>query len=95
MTPREQLIWDLRNAGSTYKAIGEQFGFTSSRAYQLCKRVERKIAKIARNKKIDAAVCKKCNDTLFVCENHPSQEAHACRHCKGAGMPCECTKESK
>ena len=36
--------------------------------------------------------CNKCNGTLFVCENHPDQEAHQCKHCGGAGMPCECTK---
>ena len=39
--------------------------------------------------------CNKCNGTLFVCENHPDQEAHQCKHCGGAGMPCECTKISK
>ena len=36
--------------------------------------------------------CNKCNGTLFVCENHPDQEAHKCKHCGGAGMPCECTE---
>ena len=36
--------------------------------------------------------CNKCNGTLFVCENHPDQEAHQCKHCGGAGMPCECTE---
>ena len=36
--------------------------------------------------------CNKCNGSLFVCENHPNQEAHQCKHCKGAGMPCECTE---
>ena len=25
--------------------------------------------------------CNKCNGTLFVCENHPDQEAHQCKHC--------------
>ena len=35
--------------------------------------------------------CNKCNDTEWVCENHPNQEAHKCIHCGGAGMPCECT----
>ena len=39
--------------------------------------------------------CNKCNGTLFVCENHPDQEAHQCKHCGGAGMPCECTKISE
>ena len=39
--------------------------------------------------------CNKCNGTLFVCENHPDQEAHECKHCGGAGMPCECTKMTK
>ena len=36
--------------------------------------------------------CNKCNGSLFVCENHPDQEAHQCKHCGGAGMPCECTE---
>ena len=36
--------------------------------------------------------CNKCNGTLFVCENHPDQEAHRCKHCDGVGMPCECTE---
>ena len=39
--------------------------------------------------------CNKCNGTLFVCENHPDQEAHQCKHYGGAGMPCECTKISE
>ena len=39
-------------------------------------------------------VCNKCNGTLFVCENHPDQEAHECVYCGGAGMPCECTKKA-
>ena len=39
--------------------------------------------------------CNKCNGTLFVCENHPDQEAHQCKHCGGAGMLCECTKISE
>ena len=39
--------------------------------------------------------CNKCNGTLFFCENHPDQEAFECKHCKGAGMPCECTKISE
>ena len=39
--------------------------------------------------------CNKCNGTFFVCENHPDQEAHECKHCGGAGMPCECTKMSE
>ena len=39
--------------------------------------------------------CNKCNGTLFVCENHPDQKAHQCKHCGGAGMLCECTKISE
>jgi hypothetical protein len=39
--------------------------------------------------------CNKCNGTFFVCENHPDQEAHQCKNCRGAGMPCECTKMSE
>ena len=35
------------------------------------------------------AKCNKCNDTEWVCENHPDQEAHKCSHCEGAGKPCE------
>jgi hypothetical protein len=35
-------------------------------------------------------ICNKCNDYGWVCENHPNQEAFECKHCKGAGMPCEC-----
>jgi len=34
--------------------------------------------------------CNKCNGTLWVCENHPDQEAHECPYCGGAGEPCEC-----
>ena len=41
------------------------------------------------------AKCGKCNDTEWVCENHPDQEAHKCRHCEGAGKPCECTHPAK
>ena len=37
--------------------------------------------------------CNKCNNTGWVCECHPDKEAHKC--CGGAGMPCECTKESR
>ena len=40
-------------------------------------------------------ICNKCNDTDWVCENHPDQEAHACKHCGGAGMPCECLKKAR
>jgi hypothetical protein len=39
--------------------------------------------------------CNKCNDTEWVCENHPDQEAHKCIHCGGAGKPCECTHPVK
>ena len=38
-------------------------------------------------------ICDKCNNTGWVCERHPDKEAHKC--CGGAGMPCECTKESE
>ena len=41
------------------------------------------------------AKCSKCNDTEWVCENHPDQEAHKCSHCEGAGKPCECTHPAK
>jgi hypothetical protein len=37
--------------------------------------------------------CNKCNNTGWVCEWHPNKEAHKC--CGGAGMPCECIKESE
>ena len=39
--------------------------------------------------------CGKCNNTEWVCENHPDQEAHKCSHCEGAGKPCECTHPAK
>ncbi len=39
--------------------------------------------------------CPNCNGTLWVCENHPNQEAHECVFCGGAGMPCECNPEAK
>jgi len=39
-------------------------------------------------------ICNKCNNTDWVCENHPDQEAHACKYCGGAGMPCECIKKA-
>jgi len=41
------------------------------------------------------AKCGKCNDTEWVCENHPDQEAHKCIYCEGAGKPCECTHPAK
>jgi len=41
------------------------------------------------------AKCSKCNDTEWVCENHPDQEAHKCIYCEGAGKPCECTYPAK
>ena len=41
------------------------------------------------------AKCNKCNNTEWVCENHPDQEAHKCSHCEGAGKPCECTHPAK
>jgi hypothetical protein len=43
-------------------------------------------------KKASEKYCNKCNNTGWVCEWHPDKEAHKC--CGGAGMPCECTKES-
>ena len=44
-------------------------------------------------KKSSEKYCNKCNNTGWVCECHPDKEAHKC--CGGAGMPCECTKESR
>ena len=44
-------------------------------------------------KKSSEKYCNKCNNTGWVCECHPDKEAHKC--CGGAGMPCECTKESE
>jgi hypothetical protein len=44
-------------------------------------------------KKAREQFCNKCNNTGWVCEWHPNKEAHKC--CGGAGMPCECTKESR
>ena len=41
------------------------------------------------------AKCFKCNDTEWVCENHPNQEAHKCIYCEGAGKPCECAYPAK
>jgi len=41
------------------------------------------------------AKCSKCNDTEWVCENHPDQEAHKCIYCEGAGKPCECAYPAK
>lgn len=36
----------------------------------------------------DGMSCPHCEGTLWVCENHADQAAHACRMCGGAGMPC-------
>ena len=44
---------------------------------------------------VHSARCDKCNDTEWVCENHPDQEAHKCIYCGGAGMPCGCTHSVK
>jgi hypothetical protein len=44
-------------------------------------------------KKASEKYCNKCNNKGWVCEWHPDKEAHKC--CGGAGMPCECTKESR
>ena len=41
------------------------------------------------------AKCSKCNDTEWVCENHPDQEAHKCIYCEGAGKPCKCAYPAK
>jgi len=41
------------------------------------------------------AKCGKCNDTEWVCENHPDQEAHKCIYCEGAGKPCKCAYPAK
>lgn len=35
-------------------------------------------------------MCNLCRDTLWVCENHPTEPAHDCQYCEGAGMPCVC-----
>jgi len=48
---------------------------------------------IGQLKKAREQFCNKCNNTGWVCEWHPNKEAHKC--CGGAGMPCECTKESE
>ncbi len=40
-------------------------------------------------------VCQKCMGYLWVCENHPSQKAHECVFCDGAGMPCVCNPDAK
>ena len=48
---------------------------------------------IGQLKKTREQFCNKCNNTGWVCEWHPNKEAHKC--CGGAGMPCECTKESE
>lgn len=39
--------------------------------------------------------CKKCGDTLWVCENHPDFAWERCPHCDGAGQPCECNKDAE
>jgi hypothetical protein len=39
---------------------------------------------------MDEPYCRKCNDTMWVCENHPDQEGHKCANCNGAAMPCTC-----
>ncbi len=39
---------------------------------------------------MDEPYCRKCNDTQWVCENHPDQEGHRCTECNGAAMPCTC-----
>jgi hypothetical protein len=50
-------------------------------------------ANLQYTKASEKITCIKCNGTGGVCEWHPDKEAHKC--CGGAGMPCECTKESE
>ena len=50
MTPREELVYKLRNEGMIYRLIGEQLGVTAERARQIYRKCLRKIAKKAREK---------------------------------------------
>lgn len=50
MTPREELVYRLRNDGMIYRLIGEQLGITGERARQIYCRCLRKIAKKASEK---------------------------------------------
>ena len=43
MTPREELIYKLRNEGMVYRLIGEKIGVTGNRVRQIYMRVLRKI----------------------------------------------------
>ena len=44
----------------------------------------------ARGLKDEEPMCNLCRDSLWVCENHPTEPAHDCQYCEGAGMPCVC-----
>lgn len=52
MTPREELIYKMRNEGIVYRLIGEHFGITGVRARQIYKKCVRKIERKKRNESL-------------------------------------------
>lgn len=43
MTPREELVYKLRNEGMVYRLIGEQLGVSKERARQIYEKIQRRL----------------------------------------------------
>ena len=43
MTPREELVYKLRNEGMVYRLIGERLGVTGVRARDIYKKIQRRL----------------------------------------------------
>ena len=43
MTPREELVYKLRNDGMVYRLIGEQLGVTGQRARMIYEKIQRRL----------------------------------------------------
>jgi len=41
--PRYKEVWESRQAGKTYREVGEEFGFTGHRAREMCLKYEREL----------------------------------------------------
>ena len=91
---------DYRKAQAEIEVLKNKYEFLSGHAQQSDIMINELRQELALQRLSDigqeiehAMICTKCNNTEWVCENHPDKEAHKC--CGGAGMPCECTKESE
>jgi hypothetical protein len=93
----EPVAWMIRRDEKITKGIGHEIQLTLMDATRPEFWIKGKIAKGYEVFPLytHPAKCSKCNDTEWVCENHPDQEAHKCIHCGGAGKPCECTHPAK